>query len=84
MELYKGLVQACVYTFILSKQLNMAMENIKCLTFTPKKAFMYESTPLGDIVKLIQTPNSKREQKLTLKNNKPYNIEEELLNLIKK
>lgn len=58
------------------------MGKIKCLIFTPNIALTYESTILHEIVDFIQNLNSKREKRLTLKNNKPYNIENELLSLL--
>jgi hypothetical protein len=81
-ELYKGLIQACIYAFIMSKLLKIDMEKIKCLIFTPKMGLSFESTILNDIIEFIQIQNSKRERRLTLKNNKPYDIEIELLKLI--
>lgn len=81
-ELYKGLIQACIYAFVMSKLLKIDMEKIKCLIFTPKIALSFESTILYDIIEFIQIQNSKRERRLTLRNNKPYDIEIELLKLI--
>ena len=81
-ELYKGLIQACIYAYIVSKMLRIDMKKINCLIFTPKIALTFESTILNDIVEFIQFQNSKRESRLTLKNNKPYDIEDELLKLI--
>lgn len=83
-ELYKGIVQACIYAFFLSKLLQISKEKIKCLIFTPKIAFTFDLTILNDIIEFIQIQNSKREKPLTLKNNKPYDIEKNLLNLLKK
>jgi predicted RecB family nuclease len=81
-ELYKGMIQACIYAYILSKMLKMDMKKINCLIFTPKMGLSFESTILNDIIEFIQIQNSKRERRLTLKNNKPYDIEIELLKLI--
>ena len=81
-EIYKGLVQACIYAFLLSKLLKIDIGKIKCLIFIPNIALTYDSTILYQIIKFISNLNSKRENRLTLKNNKPYDIENELLRLV--
>ena len=83
-ELYKGMIQTCIYAFILSKVLKISIEKIKCLIFSPKIALTFDLTILNEIIEFIQIQNSKREEYLTLKNNKPYDIEKELFNLLKK
>lgn len=81
-ESYKVMVQTCIYALILSKLLKISTKKIKCLIFTPKIALKYDPDILNDIIKFIQIENSKRGRRLTLKNNKPYDIEENILKLI--
>lgn len=82
-ELYKDLIQTCIYAYLLSKLLRLDTEKIKCLIFTPKIALTFDSRIYHDIVEFLHIQNSKRERNLTLKNNKPYDIETELSKLFK-
>lgn len=57
------------------------MEKINCIIFTPKIGLTFDSRILHEIIEFIHNQNSKREKILTLKNNKPFDIEKELIRL---
>ncbi|MFX1370546.1 MAG: hypothetical protein ACFFCE_01700 [Promethearchaeota archaeon] len=79
-DLIRGLPQVVGYAYILSKMLNIDVENVKCVIYSKDVSLSFKPTILKDIIEFVQVQNSKRKNRLLLKKNK-QDLEKELLSL---
>ncbi len=82
-QVYKGIVQACIYGLLISDMLKIKADKIKCIIYCPDLALSFKPNIAEDILQFIHNLNLTRQSRLMLNHKKPYDYETELKKLSK-
>ncbi len=81
-QVYKGLIQACIYGYLFSKTLRINIDKLECIVYSPDLALRFSPKILEDIIQFVHKQNSERQNRLKLKK-KPNDLKTELLRISK-
>ena len=68
--MYKGLIQVCLYGYILSKELKIDLDTIECLIYNSETALKFSPLILHDVLKFIEKLNKLRKERLIISTKK--------------